>query len=231
MAVSFDASGSVSSSGSQTSWAHTIGAISDGCLIVGAGVWQNGGSISLGNGTVQWVTSGNTQALTKVTNSVVAGTAFWSEQWYLVNPTTGAGTVKTFGTNNFTTNRSSSSSWAGVNQTTPIDVNGTRSSTANPITGTLTTTADGEYIIDILMHASANAITPAAGQTSILNVVASGVSNGASYRSMATAGAGTMSWTSPGGDSAFSFLALKASGGAAVARRILGGRSMMGIGN
>lgn len=227
MAVSFDASGTYAGGGLPGTYSLTIGGGANRVLIVGNAFWWNGGTITTGAGTVTF--QGSPMTLVPNSGTASSDADFWTEQWYLVNPPSGLGTVIFIGNILNTTQRSSASSWTGVDQVTPIDTNTTVANSNDPISGTLTTTGANEYILDVLSHASSNTITAGAGQTEILNVNSSGVTAGASYLSQVSAGLGTLSWTCPGGPSAYSLLALKASGGV-VATTFVGFKTLLGVG-
>lgn len=137
MAIALDASSKKSQDASTTAtWSHTCTG-SNLILLVGV-------EVGAGN-TITGVTY-NGVSMSQVNLLALGGSTFGNVYVFkLVGPSTGA--------NNIVVTASASTfiycaatSFTGVDQTTPIDVNTTTSATATSITGTVTTTKDNDWL-------------------------------------------------------------------------------------
>jgi len=180
------------SSGYSYTKSFTMGSVSNGLLVVAAGMWLNGGtppntpSVKFG-----------TQSMTLVTGTNTPSNGMRVDIWKLVAPTAGTANVTLTISSNMNMMGVGIISFSGADQTTPIDVSGIATGTAGSVTKSLTTTNANEYLIDATAHFSAN--TPSAHSgTALLNPT--GLSEpfaGVQYAAAATAGSNSMSWTFP----------------------------------
>lgn len=167
------------------SYTHTITpGIVNRLLLVGITEWT---------GTYKTVTSLTYagQALTKI-GSVTPGTAPTSEIWYLLNPPTGANTVSvTFsGTVDAV---AGSTSWKGVNQTTPLGTY--TSASGNSISPSVTvSSATGEIVVDALATGPVTTTDiVSSGQVQLYNTY--GGNNRGTGSQEAGSASTSMSWT------------------------------------
>lgn len=140
MAIAFDASSirtQDSGGGATSTWAHTCTG-SNRILFVG---------VTVGAGkTVSGVTY-NAVAMTQVNTLALAGTTFDNGYLFrLVAPATGANNiVVTASADTFI--YAAATSYNNVDQTTPIDVQGTNSATATSLGLSLTTTKNNDWLV------------------------------------------------------------------------------------
>jgi hypothetical protein len=187
-----------------TSWSHTCTG-SNLVLIVNLAVWNNGGTAA-GMTTVTY----GAQSMTLVGTGASNG-SFYTEQWQLIAPSTGAHTI--LGTQVGTSDaiKTSAVSLTGADQTTPVDVSTSTTGTAGSVTAALTLGTANEYMIDIVNHLSAN--NPSShSDTQVLNDASLGVNGASQYGLKTSSGSQSMSWTypDPGDAWAYSVLAIKA---------------------
>ncbi len=208
MAIALDATASVDSTGNAT-WNHTVAAGSNLCLVVAIMIWRNGGTAAVPT-TVTY----NGVAMTLVASSSVNAETSSLCCWYvLVNPSTGTNAVAMTGVTS-TKTKCASYSFSGVDQTTPIDQHTTNSGTSGSgITNSLTLSAANEYMLDVVVHASANTPSSSTG-TTVLSSASSGYFGGSQYKLQTSSGSQALAWTFPDTDPwGLSTIALLAAGG------------------
>lgn len=209
--------------GGTTTVSHTCTG-SNLALIVSIAMWNNGGTAAGCSGVTY-----NGTAMTKVTGSGQnsSGGKFYTEQWYLIAPSTGANNIVATVGGACDKLGVAGVSFTGADQTNPIDVNTTASGTGSSVTASLTTTAASEYLVDAACRLSANTATSNSG-TSVLNDGAVGAAMAVQYASAASSGSNSMSWTYPAGadEWAYSVLAVKAAAAGTTAHSMM----LMGIG-
>lgn len=241
MAIAVDgtsASPGTYSGASSYKWAHTIGAgLTNSALFVGI---QDRDLTSVGNGSVNSISFAGTN-LTQAVLKQDSTDGLWSGIYYLLSPPAGLGTVTVTLKGTCTAQTGGAISLSGVHQTTPT--NGTTAGTGqaqSSAAGTITTTIDGDYFISSLYQKSGFASTDGAGQTRIFQLFpvsaggttgdGSGDTSNMSYKSQATHGAGTMSYSwSPADDMAISVVAVRP---AATTTTVLGPawKTLLGVG-
>jgi len=118
-----------------------MGSVSNGLLVVAAGMWLNGGtppntpSVKFG-----------TQSMTLVTGTNTPSNGMRVDIWKLVAPTAGTANVTLTISSNMNMMGVGIISFSGADQTTPIDVSGIATGTAGSVTKSLTTTnANGRH--------------------------------------------------------------------------------------
>lgn len=187
-AIAFDAKANVAEAlGSDPhTYSHTCTG-SNLVLVVGAGLDRIG---------IPSSASYNAVAMTAQT--LVGGIAPYGRQWTLVNPATGAHTVSVScgGTSSAGGIISVSSSYTGVDQTTPVGT--TNTATANNVA--LSTTYANSYIVDMIIEQSdTDTLVKGASQTLLYSLKggpSGSMANGASsYQATTTTGSYTMSWS------------------------------------
>lgn len=194
--------------GGTTTLSYTVGSLTNGALIVSLSTWNNGGTGTGCSGVTY-----NGVAMTKVGSGASNG-SFYTEQWVLAAPASGTHNIVATVSGKTDKLGMSAASFSGVDQTTVYDVNNTATGTSGSVTASLTTAANGEYMIDCVSHLSANNPT-AHSNTQIYSDATSGTSTVSQYGVATTAGSNSMSWTypDPGDGWAYSILALKDAGG------------------
>src|SRR3989344_5537130 len=171
-------------------WSHTVGQGSNRVLVVG--VYIRG----LGNSpTVSGITY-NGAAFTKVDDGTHG--AVRVEQWYLLNPDTGANNVVvSFSAASEGTRITGAVSLHGLVQAAPEATNSTNTS-ATSISTDVTTVSDGAIVVDAVGHRNETDqdITPGANQTERMELAPdTGNLMAMSTEAQPTAGATTMSWS------------------------------------
>jgi len=189
---------SIASTTITISFANTAGDL----LIVPESFWQT----NSGTGNITGITY-NGVALTRAVDQTVntgIGPPYGlrSQIWYLIAPATGTNNLVITITSivEILAVRTGLLTLAGADQTTPLDQTGTNTGTSSTLTSSVTTTANGEYIVDAVANFSGNDITKDGTQTVIMDFTSLGTSGGGSYFAQTSAGAKTMQWTSPGSD-------------------------------
>ncbi len=185
-------------------------------MVVGESMWQ---TLS-GTGDVTAVTY-NGVSLTKAVDQTVntgIGPPYGlrSQVWYLIAPATGTNNLVVTITSitELLAVRTGILTLSGADQTTPLDQTGVNTGTGMTLTSAVTTTANGEYIVDCIANFSGNDVTVNGTQTAFMDFTSVGTSGGSSYFSQTSAGSKTMQWTSPGMDPWVSVSAsFKAAGG------------------
>lgn len=201
MAIALDAvSFATAATGTATrTWSHTC-AGSDRVLVVGT----MGRDVSSVTELPVVVLTYNGVALTKIRHDETAGDNYRTELWRLVAPATGTHDIflETDGTASDLL-AAGAISLTGVDQVTPVDAHNGSISAVNvdAASDDVITTADGAWIVDVLLNGDgvAGTLVAGAGQTEF--AVQENVGNfaeavGMSYEGPKTpAGAATMSWT------------------------------------
>jgi hypothetical protein len=176
------------------SWTHTVSG-SSRLIVVG---------VSLAGGTGAQNVTYQGVSLTKLTATSNASTNT-VEIWYLVNPPTGAGTVRVDLPNGNTARYSAGSiSYTGVNQSNPFGTSAVNTGTGTTASVAIATTTSGQAIMDVLSKVnSTEAPSPTSPQApEFSNVTTSGTaaSNVYTAGSAVVGSASTissMSWTWP----------------------------------
>jgi hypothetical protein len=171
--------------GGARTWNHTV-AGTNRMLVVSVELWQD----VAGTGTITALTY-NGVAMTKSQGTTTG--AMRAEIWYLASPATGTNVVSATVTGDTDDRKFRSTSWTGVSST--LDASGTGTGgTGNPSVS-ITTVAANAMIVDAAAKFGTTAFTVGAGQTSVMNDTTGSTTGVASYKSQASAGSTTMSWT------------------------------------
>jgi hypothetical protein len=186
MALAVDA---ISNSGAKTSssgytWSHTCTG-TNLVLIV---------CVTSGSTTPQVVTgiTYNSVALTQAVTAAIANAR--SDIWYLKNPSTGANTISVTLAGTATRTGGAAVSFTGADQSNPIHKSNSDASSGTPSVS-VTTTVENTYLVASLYHGNETTAT-GGGQTSICLLTFGGNdAYGASYKALAAATSGTMSYT------------------------------------
>lgn len=209
--------------GGTTTWSHTCTG-SNLVLIASFAIWNNGGTAA-GMSAVLY----GLQSMTLVPSSGSSNGNFYTEQWYLIAPTTGAHNIVATQVGSTDAIKTSGISVTGADQTTGYDSHGATTGTSGTVTQAITLTAANEFMVDIVCHLSAN--SPSANSdTLILNDTSVGVSGASQYVNKGSSGSQSMSYTypDPGDAWAYSIVSiLSAGGGGATSPRL---RSLLGVG-
>lgn len=178
-------------SASSISWSHTCTG-SNLILVVTVGV----NDLTLGSRTVSGITY-NSVALTKIRSDDNGGQRR-TEVWYLINPATGAHTVAVTMGGTCIGIAGASVSFSGAKQSAQADTsNGANTSgTATSSSVALTTTIDGDFIVDCLeTQATSSAWVPGASQTSRYSLNGTNLDFQVSTRTTTGAGSYTNTWS------------------------------------
>lgn len=150
---------------SPVTWTHTISSNTNGAVFVCFG-WN-------GTATISAVTyNGSNMTQVGTTSTQGSGSTTLSAAIYvLVAQPTGAKTVSV----SFSTTVSFwgwAISFTGVDQSTPAEANNKSSGTsaASPITTSVTTTTDSDYVIDMAAYGASGTVTVGGSQTQVLNL-------------------------------------------------------------
>ncbi len=191
-----------------TTWSHTCTG-SNLVLIVSIAIWNNGGTAQGMSAVVYGI-----QSMTFVPNSGASNGNWYTEQWYLIAPATGANNIVATQIGATDAIKTSSISITGADQTTPIDTNGTNTGTAGTVSQSITLAATNEFMIDIVSHASANNAS-SNSDTAILNDATGSVHGGSQYAQKSGSGSQSMNWVypDPGDAWAYSTLGILSAGG------------------
>jgi hypothetical protein len=202
-------------------WSHTVSSGNNRILIVGVSIRNNSSQ------TVSTITYGGTQSLAPVTGGAVNNaTTVRSELWFLVAPTPGpANVVVTLSANGRAVG--GAVSCLGVSQSTPFGTVVSGAGTGMPMV-TVTSTNEGEAIIDNTAIQNSVLPTIGGGQTERWRLTTGGVGSvtGAGSTEPAPDGGGSviMSWTST---AAWAQLAVAVKPAVVTAARWVGGRAAL----
>lgn len=194
MAVSVDSrnAGTSSASAASLTWSHTVGAISNGILLV---MPQCSSATGVTISSVVWDDGGANTALTRKGQKQDSGTG-WAEIWYLLSPAPGTKNIKvTYSAAVACT--AGSASYSGVDQATPFNAASPQSASGTTATATVDiTSAGGELVIDSVNdnENTIDTLVVGGGQTTIHNITVSNNTAGASSEEAGAASV-TMSWT------------------------------------
>lgn len=197
----------VSNSGAQTTatsynWNHTVAGDKTG-LVVCVQIRPSGASVSS-------ITYGS-QNLTKIRSDTNGNRI--SEIWALAGPLVGTAAITVNLTGSPTNSSAEALSFNGVDQITFNDANnGANSAATTNATVSVTTVADDALIVDSVCAGQDDGVaTPAAGQTVIAKITATGAHTGAAgYRKyISPAGATTMNYTITSSNEAISAASFK----------------------
>lgn len=197
MAIAHDAdatyNGGATTTATQT-WTHTDGSGSNRLLVV---CWGTGSNRTHDSASY------NSVAMTKQTD--VARDAYFRDSiWTLVAPATGANTVSVTASNTAKMG-GVSSTWSGIDQTTPIGITGTNNAgSGTTLSVTVTTTGTNSYVVDLgFANHNSGGLTKDASQTLIGKIYNSSDTwnIGSSYKSTPSPGSVTMQWTFTTSDS------------------------------
>lgn len=212
MALGIDNTGSTVNTSAQivgNTTTLSFAASSATCLIVPISTWNNGGT-----GTGCSAVLYGIQTMTLESGSTSSNTDFYTEIWSLLAPTTGTANIVATVLGKTDKLGLGVISFTGGNTTTAVDVAGTATGTSGTVTQSVTTTANSEYLVDVVSHLSANTASSSTG-TQLYNNGAIGAGMGTQYVTATTSGSNSMSWTypDPGDKWAYSVVAIKAAGG------------------
>lgn len=187
-------SGTSSAGASTLSWSHTVGSNSEPILLVEGGNASGSGFVISG---VEWDFGGTPVALTNKGHQSDGGSNAWADIWYRLAPEQGTKTIKITYTGT-TSCTSGSSSYLGVDQTTPFNAASPQGANGTGSTASVNVTSDDEELVvdamvDNLLGADPTLVV-GAGQTTIHNIVVSGNVGGASSDEAGAASV-TMEWT------------------------------------
>jgi len=208
--IAFDAVGSGENGAGSTSvsWSHTTGSGSNRIMIVGVSIRTTTVSVSS-------ITYG-AQSLTFIRAETHPNATIRSELRYLIAPASGTAlvTVTLSGTGSRATG--GSVTYAGVAQTSPLDVNGGGIGTSNSPSQSVTVSTAGSWLLGHLAITGAGTTVTAegSGQTMRWDMVTSGTGarnrGHGSDKGLLGTGSQTMSWTlSASADWAVSVVAFK----------------------
>jgi len=182
---------------SNYSFNHTVSAGDNRILIVNVGA--RGASST--NIAISGITYGGV-ALTKATSGFYNGGSdaanASAEQWYLVAPAVGTGSISITYTGTVSHSAATSISAFNVNQTSPLNVSGNGNGTASNPSVAVTTTVNNCFVVDSVYDKYGLDLTIGAGQTLIesqLGVNGGGDRYASSYERKGVAGSVTMSWS------------------------------------
>jgi len=209
--IAFDVNRSGNNAGGSTSvsWSHTTGSGSNRIMLVGVSIRTT--TISVSN-----ITYG-AQGLTFIRADTHASATIRSELWYLTAPSSGTATV-TVTLSGTSKAVGGSSTYTGVAQTSPIDVNGGTTGTTNsPSQSVTVSTANSWLLSHLAISGSGQTVSSeGGGQTTRWDNVTSGASAASRNRGHGSnkgpvgTGSQTMSWTlSASADWAVSMAAFK----------------------
>ena len=183
--IIFDAASSATGSGTSLTWSHTVGVGGTNRLLVV--------SIATDTTPVSGVTYGG-QALTLIGGQIDPDDASRVGLWYLVAPPTGTNNiVATFAEG--TDAIGGSTSWTGVNQTTPLGTAVFASGEGGTAAVTVASAA-GEVVVDALATIDIETRTVGSGQTERWNLDEGDL--GGAGSSVSGAAAVNMSWAANG---------------------------------
>lgn len=227
MALAVDNTGSTTNTTNQIAGGTTtlsFAVSSATVLYVTISTWNNGGT-----GTGCLTVLYGLQAMTLESGSASSNADFYTEVWSLLAPTTGTANIVATVVGKTDKLGLAAISFTGGNTATATDVVGVATGTSGTVTQSVTTTANSEYLVDVVSHLSANTASSGTG-TIIYNDGAVGAGMATQYGAAATAGSNSLSYTypDPGDKWAYSVIAVKAAASAAAA----GGTTMtmMGVG-
>ncbi|MDE2098525.1 MAG: hypothetical protein KGL39_14825 [Patescibacteria group bacterium] len=191
-AITVDATSSykVTGTASSFSWSQTVNS-ADEVLVVGES------DSAYPRISIQTLTYDGAN-LTRALQGATSGSYGHAELWYLVNPATGTHDITvTYSASQFVGTDFAAASFAGVDQTTPIDASASSTGSGTSLSASITTTAANDMLVDAAGSMSSNgAATAGAGQTVIYQYTQFGSDNGAySYKAVSTAGSYSMSWS------------------------------------
>jgi hypothetical protein len=194
--IQFDAASSTTSSTSGTTltWSHTVANQSNRILIVGV---QSEGTSSI---QASSVTYGGV-ALTKVTQAEATSSGYYQDvsQWYLTAPAVGTANVVVTWGSSVTTRTAGAIGLYGVAQQAP-EANASSFSNSGATTTNITTLTNGAWVVDMFGSGQDQGnLAPRSGQTQrFIQASGSTTSGGGSTKSVATAGATSVTWTQTG---------------------------------
>jgi len=194
MALSLiDTSNSSSSASGSLTFAHDCTGAD--LIVVAVNTYDGTSSV---NAEVSGITF-NGDALTQaVEQQGLSGTNNWSEIWYKVNPASGSYNVVVTTSGGSADIGGGAMSFSGADTGTPIDDSvGETTNGGTTVTPTVTTTADGNYVLSCAQTENNVIDSIGGGQTSLWNLF-SGYSRG-SYEIDVTAGSITHTYTNANG--------------------------------
>ncbi len=167
-------------------WTHTTGSGSNRLLTLSGNIWQDVG----GTGTITSA-SYNGVALTKATSTTEV--SMDSELWYLVNPASGSNTMSVTVTGNTDAIKLSASTFTGVTQTSPVDINATViGGSGNPSISATTTVASDLLIATLSRFSTTDATT---SRTSLYKDKTGSIFGATSYQLATSAGSYSDTYT------------------------------------
>jgi hypothetical protein len=194
--IQFDvaSSATVTSSGTTLTWSHTVANQSNRMLIVGV---QSEGTSGV---QASSVTYGGV-ALTKVDQVEAYSSSYYQDvsQWYLIAPTVGTANIIVTWGSSISTGSAGAIGLYGVAQQAP-EASASNFSNSGATTTNITTKTSGAWVVDVFGSGqTAGNLAPGSGQTQrYIQSSGSTTSGGGSTKSVATAGATSMTWTQTG---------------------------------
>jgi Tfp pilus assembly protein PilX len=195
-AVTYDTSSSATSatSGTTLSWSHTVASQSNRVLVVGATAEHSSSSCQASS-----VTYGS-QAMTKITQSVAGTSTFeCSSLWYLLAPNTGTNTITVTYQSSITNRTAGAIGLYNVKQAAP-DASNSSFNNSGATSTSVTTLAASSWVVDVFASGQAvGDLAAGSGQTGRwTRDSGSTQSSGMSTKSVASAGATSLTWTQSG---------------------------------
>jgi hypothetical protein len=195
--IQFDAASSATSGGSSgptLTWSHTVANQSNRVLIVGV---QTEGSSSIQPTSVTY----NGAAMTNVGQAEATSSGIFQDvsQWYLIAPAVGTANVVVTWPSAVTDQTAGAIGLYGVAQQSP-EASATSFNNSGATTTDITTLTDGAWVVDMFGSGQdLGDLSPGSGQTQRYTQSSSATtSGGGSTKSVASAGATSMTWTQTG---------------------------------
>lgn len=169
----------------------TVGSGTNRVLLILIQGYLDSGSGTIGASAVTHNGQSATKAITSPQNS-----RNWSEIWYIIAPTSGAGTTSVTYTNSQRATNVEVQEWTGADQTAPIPTTASGSTTNTTVSVALTTANNGSAIVaNLSVESDETPVTVSAGGGTLDRSAATGtaefndVTAGVAHEIVATAGA------------------------------------------
>ena len=169
----------------------TVGSGANRILIILIQGYLDSGTGTIGASAVTHNGQSATKAITSPQNS-----RNWSEIWYIIAPTSGAGTTSVTYTNSQRATNVEVQEWTGADQTAPIPTTASGSTTNTTVSVALTTANNGSAIVaNLSVESDETPVTVSAGGGTLDRSLATGttefndVTAGVAHEIVATAGA------------------------------------------
>jgi hypothetical protein len=190
--ITFDANTSASSgtAGTTLSWSHTVGSGNNRMLIVESATEDTDWS----DATIKSVTYGSTNNLMAVKGSSKRQGSIDTDLWYLPNPPVGTNTITINYFGSVTSRAGGAISLRNVKQQPAEDANTHSSSSANTITTNITTRTNGDWVADVVGHATSGSFTTSTS-TERWDRNSGNHTGAGATKAVATAGSTPLTWT------------------------------------